>query len=230
MTIFLTWIPHCNSAWHRPPAIHAFNAQFLVFLSYINCHWSRFRQSVSPTFFYLLHSSLISNHGTSLQPLVSQWTRWYQLPWARRTSNLHAGDSAPRKFGAILPACWSSACWVCHNAASLVRVSVLLTPLHYSVSQIFGEGGSHWSWREGQDLIRFAKFGKICHDIWPGQTVWKNTSVQSYMQSAVHSHCFSNGFWWTFIRPCHFWQIQQTVQWTSTGVCWNPLEMTKFHC
>ena len=46
----------------------------------------------------------------------------------------------------------------------------------------------------------------------------------------LHSHCFSNGFWWTFVGPCHFQWIQWTVRWSSVRVRWNPSEMTKFHC
>jgi len=45
--------------------------------------------------------------------------------------------------------------------------------------------------------------------------------------STLHSHCFSNGFRQTFVGPCHFRWIQRTVHRTSTGVCWNPSEMTK---
>jgi len=36
-----------------------------------------------------------------------------------------------------------------------------------------------------QAMGNCTKFGKICHHIWPRQIMWKNTSVQPYMQSTV---------------------------------------------
>jgi len=104
--------------------------------------------------------------------------------------------------------------WTAYKLSKfLVRVTIFFTPLNHLASQIFGEGGS---WQEGWNLIRLAKFGKICHDIWPGQTVWKNTSVQSYMQSAVDTWCSNISsvlrrvlhhapYWpsWAAQRSCH---------------------------
>ena len=108
------------------------------------------------------------------------------------------------------------ASWTAYKLSKfLVRVTIFFTPLHHSASQIFGEGGSQ---QEGWNLIRLAKFGKICHDIWLGQTVW---SVQSYMQSAVGVFTvlifdpFLISFLISFFRKMG-WKMEPEMRWKMT--------------
>ena len=49
-------------------------------------------------------------------------------------------------------------------------------------------------------------------------------NVQPVAVSTLHSHCLSNGFWRTFVGPCHFRWTQRTVRRKSVGIRWTWLD------